>query len=390
MKSNLRKENLQVKNSEVFYAIGMMSGTSLDGITVAMIKSGLKGENFSVEAWKNYPFSKNMQKTLLETIERGNAHDISLMNYTTGKLYASALKKFFKEFSIDSNRIAVVGMHGQTIFHTDKRERVGQFSVNHTLQIGESAFIAEAFHIDTVSNFRARDIAAGGNGAPLMPFFDYLVFSRYRKRFAVQNLGGIGNVTYVNGTGERNVVAFDTGPCNMILDGAMRMLFDKPFDNEGRIAQSGRVNKKVLKRIIKYTRYLRKPPPKSAGRKDFGEAYLRKIVSFFEGGEKADIIATLNRFVAFTISDAYRRFLGEVDTVVLSGGGALNKKLVSNIKELTEKEVVLSSDFYIPVFAKEAAAFALYALRTKYRLPSTLPHVSGAKEPAVLGVIAYG
>ncbi len=363
-------------------AIGMMSGTSLDGITVALVSTMPDGADFKVIAFKTYPFAKDIKEKIKNTIENGKTESLAYMNFLIGKLYAETLTTFIKEFEIERSKIYAVGMHGQTVFHSTEK-----FPFPVTLQIGEPAFVAYESGIDTVANFRAKDIAAGGQGAPLIPFFDFLIFSKYGKNFAVQNLGGIGNVTYVP-KNKNGVMAFDTGPCNMLLDSATEMLFGKEFDRNGEIAAKGNIIEPLLKELKAHP-YLSKKPPKSTGRSEFGTEFTKQILKKFENKKKEDIIATLNFFVAFTIKYAYEKFLGEIDTVILSGGGAKNETLVKNVRKLTGKEVVLSDKFGIPSEAKEAAAFALYAIRTKMKLPSNLPNATGAKRKAIIGEITY-
>ncbi len=369
-------------------AIGMMSGTSIDGITVALVSTEPDGKDFKVEKYRTYPFSEKTRSLIIKTIAEGKAKEISFLNFYIGRLYAEYASKFIKEYGIDRSKVEVIGMHGQTIFHTDQKEKFGKFRISHSFQIGEPAFVAEKTGITVVSNFRAKDIAAGGSGAPLIPLFDFLVFAKKGKRIAVQNLGGIGNVTFLDGKSVSKVVAFDTGPCNMLLDGAVRILYVKNFDKDGKIARSGKTIKALFERLKK-TPYLKKRPPKSAGRTEFGEVFLKKTVKGFESEQKANIIATLNKFVAFTICDSYNRFLKKPDYVILSGGGVFNKTLVSNIESCMNADVFLSDRFGIPAEAKEAGAFALYALRTIYKMSSNVRKATGAKRFVILGDITY-
>ena len=370
-------------------AIGMMSGTSLDGITVALASTGLNGENFKILSFETYPFSKKIRAFIEKVIEKGGTEEISFLNFYIGKLYANAVKEFMEEKKISRKEIDVIGMHGQTVFHTEKTRSLCGISVKgHTLQIGEPAFVARETGLTVVSNFRPKDMAAGGKGAPLIPLFDFLVFSKKGKRIAVQNLGGIGNVTFLSGKKLSSVFAFDTGPCNMLLDGAMKLLYGKNFDKDGKIASSGKIIEKLFAELKK-TPYLKKKPPKSTGRSEFGEHFLKKALKGFEKERKSDIIATLNKFVAFTIFKSYEDFLPEIDYAVLSGGGVFNKTLVSNIKNYLKVPVYVSDEFGVPAEAKEAGAFALYALRTIHGRFSDLPGATGAKEKQILGDITY-
>jgi anhydro-N-acetylmuramic acid kinase len=365
-------------------AIGIMSGTSLDGITVSLIESGLDGENFKVLNYKTYPFEESLKDLIRDVSERGTTKDISNLHYKLGKLYAEVVSEFIKDLGIDTSSIEVIGLHGQTIYHEDRVS---------TLQIGEPSYLAVETHIDVVSNFRAKDIALSGNGAPLIPYFDYLVFKDFAP-IVLQNLGGISNLTFVKDKDINNVIAFDIGPSNMLLDGLSKALFDVPYDEDGRLASNGKINDEVLSYLLSHP-YLKRNPPKSAGRNEFGDEFLKEILNEFYYSNKInkfDLIATANFFVAYSIYDAYKRFLGEVPpVVVLSGGGSKNRTLVSNLKKLLgNTELKFSDDFGIPSESKEASAFALYALRTKYRKKCGIPTTTGAKDMSIWGCITYG
>ncbi len=370
-------------------AIGMMSGTSLDGITVAFISSGINGEDFKVLSFKTYPFSEKTRSFIRHTILKGRVESISLLNFYIGKLYARYAMKFMRENRIKREDVEVIGMHGQTIFHTEKSESLNGITISgHTFQIGEPAFLAVKTGITVVSNFRSKDVAVGGRGAPLIPLFDFLVFSKVKKHIAVQNLGGIGNVTFLSGKKFSRVVAFDTGPCNMLLDGAVKLLYGKNFDENGKIASLGKVSNELFLKLSKIP-YLKKKPPKSTGRSEFGEKFLRNVLKGFEMIKREDIVATLNKFVAFTIYKSYSDFLPPIDYVILSGGGVFNKTLVSNIRSYLDVPVYISDEFGVPAEAKEAGAFGLYALRTIHKEFSNLPHSTGASKKVILGDITY-
>ncbi|MHC4607167.1 MAG: anhydro-N-acetylmuramic acid kinase, partial [Planctomycetota bacterium] len=350
-----------------FSAVGLMSGTSADGVSAAWITVG---ETVRLRSFCTYPFPRAMQRKILE-LKDGTTVDVCRGNVQVGELFAEAALKFLRRVKPKPD---VIGSHGQTVYHVPGRA---------SLQIGEPSVIAERTGITTVADFRPRDIAAGGEGAPLVPYFDEFVFGGGKRR-AMQNIGGIANVTYV-GEGVKPI-AFDTGPGNALIDEAARMISNGrvAMDRNGDWAAGGMVDRDMLRRLMRHP-YLRKPPPKSTGREEFSRRFLdfrcgREIM--FRG---MDAVATLTYFTAKSIADAYRRFLPPMEEVIVSGGGALNRTIMRRLRELLQPVPVVSIRKHgFDPLAKEPAAFALLGLQAVRGIPNCLGHGS------VLGKIVPG
>lgn len=359
-------------------AIGLMSGTSADGISLALC--GFHGRNIKILRHVTFPYPDPLPKIITEG-RRLNAGEVSRLNMRLGEIFAAAVMKFLKRARVPPARISAIGSHGQTIYHgPEDRPR-------NTLQIGEPCVIAERTGIPVVADFRPRDIAAGGEGAPLIPFFDEYFFGGGRAR-ALQNIGGIGNVT-VTGKGTRSF-AFDTGPGNCLIDWAVRRTSKDrfPFDAGGAIAAAHPVNMKAVRAMSRHP-YFRKKPPKSAGRELFNEKFVPPAL---KRGDPGVLIATLTYFTAHSIFESYRRFIAcPVAEIIVSGGGVLNRTIMAHLKALFSPVPVLSiEDFGIPAQAKEPAAFAFFALRTLEGKVNHLPEGTGAKGPRILGKIIPG
>ncbi len=298
-----------------------------------------------------------------------------------------------KKNKIHPKSIDLIGSHGQTIRHDPAGKKLGSRKMLSTLQIGEPCVIAQRTGITTVADFRPADIAAGGQGAPLVPFVDFLMFSDKRKNRIVQNIGGIANATFLYaGKSPDKVIAFDTGPGNMVIDALMAIITGgkKHYDKDGKTAASGKVNRPLLAELMKYP-YFRKSPPKSTGREMFGLQFAQALYITAKNRRitNADIIATATALTAKTVADAYKRFFtGHLDEVILCGGGARNKTLVSMIADFVSPSKTLITDsFGINADAKEAICFAVLAAYTILGKPNNLPSATGANKPAILGKI---
>lgn len=360
-----------------------MSGTSHDGVDAAIIKIGETGSWPELLFSASYPFPKALREEI-SAAPRAAADEVCRLNFRLARAFARAASSCIGASGIRPDAIA---SHGQTIFHIPPRKgRPGS-----TLQIGEPSVIAGLTGIPVVAGFRPADMAAGGQGAPLVAFADHVIF-RGKGTKAVQNIGGIANVTVVTPSID-NVIAFDTGPGNCLIDIAMRTLFGRPMDRGGRMAARGKPDRALLKRLLAAS-YLKKAPPKSTGRELFGEAFLARIL---EGAKvkkqkpsfAADLISTLTHFTALSIRDAYRRFiLGSypVSEIILSGGGAKNVYLAGLLREVMSPiSVNRIEDYGIPGAAKEAMSFAILANETLSGRPSNVPGATGAGRKAVLG-----
>lgn len=328
-----------------------MSGTSLDGIDVAVVE--IRGKRVETIAYKSTPYPKSVRDALLNI---STVEEVSRLNFRLGELYAKAILAI-------NERVELIGLHGQTIYHEGGR---------HTLQIGEAAVVAERTGVDVISNFREADIAAGGQGAPLVPFVDRLLFGNTKKKRAALNIGGIANVTLLP-TG----VAFDTGPGNMVIDALVAHMTGgkQTFDRDGRIARGGLVRQELLIELLANP-YFRRRAPKSCGREQFGREFTRMLIQ--TGLPMVDLIATATELTVQTIARSI-----EADEVIASGGGVHNKFLMERLRELIP--IRSSAEFGIDPDAKEAIAFAVLAYECAVGTPGNLPSATGAWHPAILG-----
>lgn len=341
--------------------IGLMSGTSADGLTIAAITL----KPFKLLYSKNYPYSPALQKKIISAHEM-SVHKLMLLHYELGKMYRDLTKKFIKEFKIKN--IFCISSHGQTVISG--------------LQIGTGAYMAAEFAVPVVDNFREKDIALGGLGAPLMPFFDEYVFGGGAP-VALLNLGGIANIGVVG----KNIktYGFDTGPANTLMDYAMQKVLDKPYDKDGALAAKGVVNEQILEAMLKH-KYFAQKSPKALDRNDFGLNFLNKHFPVINKKNIADVMATLNMFTARTAADEIRKT--KLKRVLASGGGALNKTLISNIQRLLPG-VKIDTELPHGLTAenKEAAGFALLGALALTGRKNSCPRATGAKKQTILGSV---
>ena len=399
---------------------GVMSGTSVDGIDVALVRiteprkdavasprqpqSGLRrrqkkqagvGLRFQLLGHAAYSYPKAVRSAVLAAMNAATASvaDLARLNFVLAELYAEAVLATQRKFRI---KAALVGCHGQTLFHQGEPRPFLNRPLAVTWQTGEGAVIAARVGTPVVSDFRPADMAAGGKGAPLVPFLDYLLYRDARVGRIVQNIGGIANLTAIPaGASREQVVAFDTGPGNMVIDAVTERLFHKPYDRDGRIAASGHVLENVIAGIMR-ERFFRRRPPKTAGREEFGREFAQEFIRRCGRADKADVVATATALTARAISDAVRDFVlargKSYREFVVSGGGAKNPTLLALLaNELSRLKLALrsSDEFGLPAAAKEAAAFALLAYETWNRRPSNVPSATGARQTAILGKISY-
>jgi anhydro-N-acetylmuramic acid kinase len=349
-----------------------MSGTSLDGIDVAVVD--IAGSRVQTVAHKTTPWPAAVRARIL-AVSNAACHtaDISRLNFELGELYAKAL------LAMKVEGIQLIGCHGQTIFHEG----------TNTLQIGEASVIAERTAIPVVSDFRTRDVAAGGQGAPLVPFADYLLFRSPRVNRVALNIGGIANITVLPaGASEDDVIAFDTGPGNMIVDQLVGRLSEgrRHYDRDGSIAAQGRIHQPLLKGLLK-DRYFAKKPPKTAGREQYGVEMIGKLPKDLPA---EDLIATATAFTAVTIARAIHRFAPDTQEVIAAGGGIHNRQIMAQLAAfLPAARVTTTAEFGIDPDAKEAIAFAILAHRTFQRQPGNLPSATGARKPVILGKLTF-
>jgi anhydro-N-acetylmuramic acid kinase len=387
---------------------GVMSGTSADGINVALVQLSARGRGrprHTLLAHEEYPFPAPVRRAILEMMnaELARVADLARLNFLLGELYAEAVAKAARKHHV---KLDLVGCHGQTLYHQGVARRFLGRKLAVTWQTGEGAVIAARLGVPVVSDFRPADMAAGGKGAPLVPFLDYFLYRDQDVARIAQNIGGIANLTAIlAGASLRQVLAFDTGPGNMVIDAVMEELFGKRYDRDGKVAASGRVLDGVIARLVRAP-FFRQKPPRTAGREEFGREYVGRFLQTCRGASKPDVVATATALTARSIADAVQRFVLPRFVVprtaarrkqagrqmIVSGGGAKNPTLMAMLRDaLTPLGIKLhfSDEFGLPTEAKEAVAFALLAHETWHRRPSNVPSATGAKRAAILGKISY-
>jgi anhydro-N-acetylmuramic acid kinase len=390
---------------------GVMSGTSADGVNVALVRiegpdnprtrsgrqhrCGQECPRFTLLAHAEYPFPAGVRRTILETMnaELARVADLARLNFLLGELYAEAVAKTARKHRA---KLDLVGCHGQTIYHQGVATPFLGRKLAVTWQMGEGAVIATRLGVPVISDFRPADMAAGGKGAPLVPFLDYFLYRDPRVGRIAQNIGGIANLTAIPaGASLRQIVAFDTGPGNMVIDAVMEELFGRRYDRDGKIAASGQVREGVIAQLMRES-FFRQKPPRTAGREEFGREYVGRFLRMCRGASKPDVVATATALTARSIVDATQRFVlrrqKKYRELIVSGGGAKNPTLVAMLRSALAPfgiELRFSDEFGVPTEAKEAVAFAVLAHETWHRRPSNVPSATGAKRPAILGKISY-
>jgi anhydro-N-acetylmuramic acid kinase len=368
--------------------LGLLSGTSADGIDVGLVR--IKGHGLAtaatVVAFRTVPYPARLRDQLLG-LTRGFVPDLCRLNFVVGERFAEAALELLKGAGVAPRDVDLAGSHGQTVHHVPRRPG----EVASTLQIGEADVIAERLGIPVVSDFRKRDIAAGGEGAPLSAYVDFLLFRRAGAPRALLNLGGIANVTIV-GEHIEDVFAFDTGPANIPLDETVRILTrgKEHYDQDGRLAAKGRVDENLLQRLLAHA-YLQQPPPKTTGRETFGVDFVLPLLRAKGGRSGADILATLTAFSAHCVKRAFDDFVvprARPAEIIVSGGGVHNLTLMGHLKRLFPREKVTSlKEVGLDPDAKEAVIFAVLANETVHGIPNNVPGATGARWPTVLGKV---
>jgi anhydro-N-acetylmuramic acid kinase len=389
--------------SKPLLVLGLMSGTSADAIDVALTKISGAPPSLKSELLNHttIPYPPRLRKEILRVAEQSpiTAGDLSQLNFRLGNAYAEATLQACKRFRVAPKKIALLGSHGQTIFHQGPPIPYQGRLTASTLQIGEPAIIAAKTGITTVADFRPADIALGGQGAPLVPYADYLLYRHPKLGRISLNLGGIANITVLPaGCRPDQVFAFDTGPANMVIDALVSHFTNgrKRFDKSGHLAMGGRRIPPLMEELRRDP-YLKLPPPKSTGREYYGHAYVQKVLAL---GRKYharpnDLIRAATNFTANSIVYSIRRFVlpkHKMHQLIISGGGAHNAFACALIAAwLTPLgiKVLSSSELNVPTEAKEGYAFALMAYETCHHRPSNLPSATGACGPAILGKISY-
>ena len=396
-------ENLiRLREKDSRNVIGLMSGTSFDGIDACLVKitgNGLSTEIEIIE-FETYPYKEEIRELIFDASKEqtGRVDKICQLNFTLGKLFADAAGQIAEKSSIPISDIDIIGSHGQTIYHISSLKEKADKKVRSTLQIAEPSVIAQETGVTTVGDFRTRDIAAGGEGAPLVPYADFILFGKDGIDRAVQNIGGIANVTFLPaGCSINEIIAFDNGPGNMIIDRFAEIITEGKlkYDKDGELASKGKLNQDLLERLCSHP-YLSIPPPKSTGREDFGIQFSDNLYEELkrDNVDFLDTITTVTVFTAKSISDSYRKYIQpsyKLSEVVMSGGGVYNPILLQFLKEYLENiNIRKVEEFGIPSDAKEALAFAILANETICGNPGNVPSATGARERVVLGKIIPG
>ena len=383
---------------------GVMSGTSADGIDVALVRVQGRGFRSRLELLAHYqfPYPSDVRRAVLAAMNARSVSvaDLARLNFLLGDLYADAVRTAQRRARL---RCELVGCHGQTLYHQGNSKPYLGRRIACTWQTGEAAIIAAKIGVPVVSDFRPADLAVGGKGAPLVPFLDYVLYRHRRYGRIVQNLGGIGNLTAIPPRVlPEQVIAFDTGPGNMVIDAVAEQLFHKPFDRNGRLAARGEPIERVLRELLRHP-FFRQKPPKTAGREQFGREFVRELLRLCRRADDNDIIATATALTARSVGIAVRRFVlplvesedpkpARFREFVVSGGGTKNATLMRMIREELARlkmRVRTTDDFGLPSEAKEATAFALLAYQTWRRLPSNVPSATGAERLTILGKVSY-
>jgi anhydro-N-acetylmuramic acid kinase len=378
---------------------GIMSGTSADGIDVAVVRisPGKLRPTLALLFHEGFRFSASLRRAVLAAMNAPatSTAELARLNWRLGIAYAEAVQATIKR---DNVKLDLIGCHGQTLYHQSHAASYADRSFACTWQAGEAQVIAAALGVPVVSNFRPADMLAGGQGAPLVSMLDYALFAHPTRSRVLQNIGGIANLTAIPaGVDPDAVIAFDTGPGNMVIDALMQQLFSKPFDRNGAIAAAGKVLAPALNAVLRNP-YFQLKPPRTTGREQFGREYAASFLSMCRRASKSpeDAIATATALTAETIAKSYARFAkrkmrGRVDYIV-SGGGARNSTLMAMLAQRLAPmgcELAASEDFGLPAEAKEAAAFALLAWKTWHRLPGNVLAATGATRSAILGQMTY-
>lgn len=379
--------------------IGLMSGTSADGVDAALVEvSPGEPPGVAVLAHDTWPYPGGLRERILAIASGGNTGEVCHLNVYLGELFAEAALAVARGAGVEIGAVALIGSHGQTIHHLPAPRREGTHAVRSTLQVGEPAVIAERTGVTTIANFRPRDLAAGGEGAPLVPIVHHLLFAHPERSRAILNIGGIANLTILPaGADAAAVTGFDTGPGNVLMDEFVRAggLSEKGYDEDGRLAARGRADKSLLAELLGHP-FISRRPPKSTGREAFGPSLAREVRARIRaaGLPEADGVATLAGFTVQAIAQNLRAFVfptAAIQELIVMGGGARNAALMQGLREALPECTVLAAEATgLPARAVEAVTFAVLAYLTATGRFGNLPAVTGAAGPRVLGSIVPG
>lgn len=388
----------EVMNKSTKRVIGLMSGTSADGVDAALVRIDGHGMNSRIhqEAFLSIPFTKEVREAILAITrgDKGGSRELCLLGALLGQLYLEACQAVCKEAKISCEEVDLIGCHGQTVYHQPNPVEYLGRTIASTLQIGEPSLLCEKMGAIVVSDFRVRDMAAGGQGAPLVVYSEYLIYRSETDSIALQNIGGIGNITYLPaGCSMEEVIAFDTGPGNLLIDAGIARLTagKKRYDEGGAMAACYPVDQRLLDYMMEDP-YLKRKPPKTTGREYYDEVFLNKV--YQQAGEwkvsDGEVLRTLTRYTAETIALSVRMFLPAMPKrLVIGGGGSYNLTLLSDIRQcLPTTEVVTNEELGFSSDAKEAVAFAILANEAIHGNGNNVPAATGADHTVIMGKIS--
>ena len=377
--------------------IGLMSGTSLDGVDAVLVDVSGSGTKTKIDqlGFIAYPFPRGLKKKILEnsTPNSGNVNDICKLNFLIAYLFVDAAKELCNKSKFNLADVDMIGSHGQTIHHLPQKKNYFGHNFGSTLQIGDPSVIAKLTGVLTIGDFRIGDVALGGQGAPLVPYFDYLIFHSNKNNRALLNIGGISNITVLDKNGDASsVIAFDAGPGNMMIDLMAKKYFNVDYDKNGIIAASGKINSGIFNALKKHDKFIEKNIPKSTGREYYGEEFLSPLLKKFRSVQKEDLVATVTDFTAYGVYRNYEKFVQsetEITELFVSGGGARNSFMMNSLKKYFGNSVEVKNlqDLGISPDAKEAVCFAVLANETLAGNSSNIPRVTGALKTTILGKI---
>ena len=386
--------NSDKNNSKLI--IGTLSGTSVDSVDIVLVRISEYGVNTKLEVlnYAQYAFPCEIKNFILKCTspEHSNVADICKLNFILGRLFSDKINIFIRESGFSNSEIFCIGSHGQTIYHIPSNEKYFGYNGKSTLQIGDPSVIANLTEITTIGDFRCADIAVGGTGAPLVPYLDYILFNAPYKSRLLINIGGIANLTFLEADCKiEKVIAFDTGPGNMIIDSITRRLFNKEYDFNGEIALSGKFSKELFEYILGIDNFYNAEIPKSTGREYYGDDFVNRVLAFSEDIKANDIVHTVSEYTVYCVYSNYKKFIDSSefpDEILLSGGGASNSFLVNSFSQYFENSSIkMIDESGITSDNKEAVLFAVLANETINGNHSNVKNATGAKKNAILGKI---
>ncbi len=386
-------ERLRAKETRL--VAGLMSGTSLDGIDAVVARLAGSGKKLRIEqrAFVSVPYEEALRALLLRNSapQTSSVYDLSQLNVRLAHAYAGAVRRAVAAAGLTLADLDLVGSHGQTVHHVPDDADCAGLPVTSTLQIGDPSALANLLGVPVVGDFRVADVALGGQGAPLVPYFDYVYFSDPRQARGLLNLGGIANLSVLPGAGgPEAVLAFDTGPANMVIDALARHFFDQPFDEDGALSAAGRIHNDLLAGWQEDP-FFAQPPPRSTGRERFGAAFVERLLEGARGLPPEDVLATATMLTAASVYQAYARFVRPrhaLDVLIVSGGGRHNGFLMHKLADCFAPIAVRAvEDYGLEADAKEALCFAVLAHETINGVATNLPSATGAARGTLLGKI---